>query len=184
MAGTHKHSLSAPSFRMPATAPNSPANANSNRYVYGSPVTPQRVTTKSNNLAQNQNQNYQGQQQHEYPKQTQSACQPRINRRVLQSPSTPLSNVSSSPYTPLSFRSYASSNVTTPGSAYSNNKKLNLAVMRDADSESLADIAMNWRNRANENGIKVGNSEGEGDADDESELTFPLFLLMSRLTSV
>lgn len=56
--------------------------------------------------------------------------------------------------------------------------------MRDADSESLADIAMNWRNRANENGIKVGNSEGEGDADDESELTFPLFLLMSRLTSV
>ena len=167
MAGSRKHSLPAPSFRMPATAPNSPANANSNRYVFGSPVTPQRVTTKSTGLVQNQNQNHQQRQrqQHEHPKQTQSTYQPRINERVLHSPSTPLSNVSSSPYTTFSLRSYtSSSNDTTPGSAYSNTRKLNSA---DADGESLADIAKNWRNRASENGIKVGSSEG--DADDESE---------------
>lgn len=173
MAGTRKHSHSTSSFRMPVTAPNSPANANSNRYVFGSPVTPQRVATKSNSLSQNQNQNYQRQQQpqqHEHPKQTQSTFQPRINKRVLYSPSTPLSNVSSSPYTPLSLRSHASSNNTTPGSAYSNTKS---AVPVDADGESLADIAKNWRNRASENGIKVGSSEG--DADDESEFLFSFF---------
>ena len=181
MAGTRKHSHSTSSFRMPVTAPNSPANANSNRYVFGSPVTPQRVATKSNSLSQNQNQNYQRQQQpqqHEYPKQTQSTFQPRINKRVLYSPSTPLSNVSSSPYTPLSLRSHASSNNTTPGSAYSNTKS---AVPVDADGESLADIAKNWRNRASENGIKVGSSEG--DADDESEFLFFLsFFPRSWLT--
>lgn len=184
MAGTRKHSHSTSSFRMPVTAPNSPANANSNRYVFGSPVTPQRVATKSNSLSQNQNQNYQRQQQpqqHEYPKQTpkqtQSTFQPRINKRVLYSPSTPLSNVSSSPYTPFSLRSHASSNNTTPGSAYSNTKS---AIPVDADGESLADIAKNWRNRASENGIKVGSSEG--DADDESEFLF--FFLSKELVNV
>ena len=49
----------------------------------------------------------------------------------------------------------------------------------DADGESLADIAKNWRNRASENGIKVGSSEG--DADDESEF---FFFLSKELVNV
>src|SRR5882672_12319116 len=104
----------------PATAPNSPATARSNRYVV--PVTPKRIsvpTTKSFTLPQNQ------------------------HRR---SPRTPLST-SSSPYTPLSTRSsnysYASSNVTTPGSAYSaaGPKRLTFGTRgEDVAEGSLADI--------------------------------------------
>lgn len=162
---SHRHSLSAPNpiIRVPATAPNSPANIKTaaytrpNRYVI--PITPQRNQQR----------------------QTQSAYQPR--RRG--GPSTPLttsttsastSPSTSSPYTPLSARSHNtsfSSNVTTPGSAYST-KRLDLgsSEVRKGDEsgkESLADIAENWRSRANENGIKVSgrNSEGDGDADDE-----------------
>ena len=40
----------------------------------------------------------------------------------------------------------------------------------EVKGKSLADIAENWRNRANENGIRVSSSEGEGDADDEGAL--------------
>lgn len=176
MPSSHKHSLSLPAV-VPATAPNTPANTTrtaSNRYVV--PVTPQRNTSlhsKSHSLTQNRVQN---QNQNQNRGQTQSAYQPRTNRRPPpQSPSTPLSN---SPYTPLSLRSanssysystpysYSSSNVTTPGSAHSNvvAKRLVLAgmspeVRKDDEnclkSQNLADIAENWRSRANENGIRV-----------------------------
>lgn len=117
-----------------------------------------------------------------------SPVRTRNNRYIVPltpSPSTP----SSSPYTPLSFRSFSSSNVTTPASAYSSAsiKRLNLhtivtesppqlrkvKVKADDDGgrdRSVADIADNWRSRANENGIRVSSSrqcDGEGFADDE-----------------
>jgi hypothetical protein len=43
----------------------------------------------------------------------------------------------------------------------------------------LADIAENWRSRANENGIRVASSEG--DADDEGMLSLSLSLRMDLL---
>lgn len=174
MPSTHKPSLS-----LPATAPNTPANARTNRYVV--PVTPQRsLHSKSLSLAQNKPQN-----QNQNRAQSQSAYQPRT-RTVHHSPSTP----SASPYTPLSLRSvntsntystpysYSSSNVTTPGSAHSNivGKRLILAGLSSAEDKekagkdkSLADIAENWRSRANENGIRVSSSECGIDADDEGQ---------------
>ncbi|KIM85757.1 hypothetical protein PILCRDRAFT_816965 [Piloderma croceum F 1598] len=109
----------------------------------------------------------------------------RNNRYTIPvAPRTPLT-ATSSPYTPLSTRynnsygsplsyAYASSNATTPGSAYSTAgvKKLVLTRTKGEDREererSLADIADNWRSRASENGIRVSCSEGDGDADDEA----------------
>lgn len=41
---------------------------------------------------------------------------------------------------------------------------------KEGKDQSLADIAENWRSRANENGIRVSSSECEGDADDEGGL--------------
>lgn len=191
MPSSHKHSLSLPAI-VPVTAPNTPVNSTrttSNRYVV--PVTPQRnsssLHSKSHSLTQNRVQN---QNQNQNRGQTQSAYQPRTNRRAPpQSPSTPLSN---SPYTPLSLRSanssysystpysYSSSNVTTPGSAHSNMvaKRLVLAgmspeVRKDDESslkgQHLADIAENWRSRANENGIRVSAGKVGADVADQGQ---------------
>jgi hypothetical protein len=119
-----------------------------------------------------------------------------IRYSVPVTPRTPLTSPSS-PYTPLSTRysspfsfAYASSNATTPGSAYSaaGVKKL-VSTRGKADDgpereRSLADIADNWRSRACENGIRVSCSEGERDADDEgtcfflNSFYFVLFLIM------
>ncbi|TFK39266.1 hypothetical protein BDQ12DRAFT_629803 [Crucibulum laeve] len=102
------------------------------------PITPQRVPRS---------------QQHRVPHthaQTQS---------FYRSPLTP-----STPYTPLSLRSSdSSSTLTTPDSVGGISKK-HLAFLAGSPNvvqgkdHSLADIAENWRSRANENGIKVSSA--------------------------
>jgi hypothetical protein len=99
------------------------------------------------------------------------------------SPVTPASNTSD-PYTPPSSRSYASSNGSTPAtpslSASSVKRlhfvlspELNASVTKNKD-KSLADIAQNWRMRANENGIKVSPAvEDSHYADDEGSCARP-----------
>lgn len=78
--------------------------------------------------------------------------------RQFSSPYTPVTNVSS-PYTPISLRSFSSSNssnLATPASANSRRRlSLSLSPEVNLNAKSLADIAENWRSRANENGIKV-----------------------------
>jgi hypothetical protein len=126
------------------------------------------------------------------------ARHPNNNRYII--PVTPACTpltTTSSPYTPLSTRynnsygsplsyAYASSNATTPGSAYSaaGVKKLVFGAGTRAKGEdgeererSLADIADNWRSRASENGIRVSCSEGDGDADDEGACFFKILFL-------
>lgn len=88
-----------------------------------------------------------------------------VSQSHFRSPISP-----ASPYTPLSLRSFASSNpspspLTTPASAknytYDNNRHsyasplvAKTSSVSPAD-KSLADITKNWRSRAQENGIKV-----------------------------
>ncbi|KAL1943938.1 hypothetical protein VTO73DRAFT_3756 [Trametes versicolor] len=74
----------------------------------------------------------------------------------------------SSPYTPLSHRSFSStaSSLATPASAAPAGRRRNLSLSLSSPevptvnnpNRSLADIAPNWRTRANENGIKVSPS--------------------------
>jgi len=42
----------------------------------------------------------------------------------------------------------------------------------EGKEKSLADIADNWRSRANENGIRVSSGEGDGDDDADDEGAF------------
>lgn len=115
-----------------------------------------------------------------------SPVRSRNNRYIVPLTPSPSTPSTSSPYTPLSFRSFSSSNVTTPASAYSSAsiKRLNLRAVSmespqqlrklnakaDEDiagkDKSIADIADNWRSRANDNGIRVSSSSKEGDGDD------------------
>lgn len=84
--------------------------------------------------------------------------------RHYASPFTPATSIST-PYTPLSLRSFSSngSSLATPASAVVNRRRnLSLSLTSPevhghghAQNRSLADIAQNWRTRANENGIKV-----------------------------
>ncbi|KAF4616504.1 hypothetical protein D9613_008773 [Agrocybe pediades] len=107
--------------------------------------------------------------------------QPR-SQSFYRSPLTP----SASPYTPISLRSLDSTNsstLTTPDNLGSGLKKrLNFNggspdVLRNvsaAQDKSLADIADNWRSRANENGIKVAfasQNESSYVADDSSDMS-------------
>ncbi|KAI0938770.1 hypothetical protein AcV5_000379 [Taiwanofungus camphoratus] len=87
------------------------------------------------------------------------------------SPYTPATTLST-PYTPYSLRSLSSSNdssIATPASA-TNRRRLSLSLSPDdgIDTKSLADIAENWRTRANENGIKVASSMRQHRADESS----------------
>ena len=94
--------------------------------------------------------------------------QPR-SQTLYRSPFTP----STSPYTPLSLRSMDSTDssiLTTPDNIAINVKKrLNFSSvsleggrkLSSAKDKSLADIADNWRSRANENGIKVSFSNDD-----------------------
>ena len=94
--------------------------------------------------------------------------QPR-SHSFYRSPLTP----SASPYTPMSLRSLdstGSSTLTTPENIGSGVKKRlafsagSPSVVRNVSvgpDRSLADIAENWRTRANENGIKVSNISQE-----------------------
>lgn len=141
----HKHSLSVPT--VPASAPTSPACTRLNRQerLFAAPVTPQRLVRP-----------------------------PKVSYR---SPVTPASS-HSTPYTPLSLRSFStasSSTITTPGSA-SSLKRYDVSHSAENDAiladKSLADIAENWRSRANENGIKVSSADDSNYGDDEaSDLT-------------
>ncbi|KAH9831159.1 uncharacterized protein C8Q71DRAFT_861894 [Rhodofomes roseus] len=79
--------------------------------------------------------------------------------RSVTSPYSPATNLST-PYTPFSLRSVSSSsngsNLATPASAVGRRRlSLSLSPEVNFNSKSLADIAENWRTRANENGIKV-----------------------------
>ncbi|PPQ65995.1 hypothetical protein CVT26_010655 [Gymnopilus dilepis] len=107
--------------------------------------------------------------------------QPR-SHSFYRSPLTP----SASPYTPLSLRSLdstGSSTLTTPENIGSGVKKRlafsagSPSVVRNVSvgpDRSLADIAENWRTRANENGIKVSNISQEDShyvPDDSSDMS-------------
>ena len=98
----------------------------------------------------------------------------RPQKTLYRSPVTPASTAST-PYTPLSLRSFStnsSSALNTPDSAASfkqfpaihspENEKAAHSV-----NKSLTDIAASWRSRANENGIKVATSEDSSFGDDE-----------------
>ena len=84
--------------------------------------------------------------------------------RHYASPFTPATSIST-PYTPLSLRSFSSngSSLATPASAaITRRRNLSLSLTSPevhthghGPNRSLADIAQNWRTRANENGIKV-----------------------------
>lgn len=141
------------------SVPTSPAVS---RSFKNSPVTPQRVHR----------------QQHRH---TQS---------FYRSPITP-----STPYTPLSLRSSDSNNsstLTTPDNLSLNLKKRIAFIPGSPEfsrasnvsqDNSIADVADNWRSRANENGIRVS-STGQGVdeehyGDDEGNLY--TLLLWSRL---
>ncbi|KAH7922714.1 hypothetical protein BV22DRAFT_1131223 [Leucogyrophana mollusca] len=98
----------------------------------------------------------------------------RAQKGSFRSPVTPASNYST-PYTPLSLRSFSASSgstLTTPGSATSF-KRISIAQSpeNDAPPHSLSDIADNWRSRANENGIKVSAADDSHFADDEGFVT-------------
>ncbi|GBE87667.1 hypothetical protein SCP_1103440 [Sparassis crispa] len=128
---------------IPASAPTSPAvtRSKSDRH----PVTPQRVV------------------------------HPQL--RQFNSPYTPAPSLStvSTPYTPLSLRSFSSSNASslaTPASAISRRRmSLSLSPEINLNHKSLADIAENWRTRANENGIKVTSSDDSQYEADSSSLS-------------
>ncbi len=85
------------------------------------------------------------------------------------------------PYTPISLRSFTSSNpsstLATPVSAKSHANVLKhmsfsspqLVKSYAANDNSLADLAQNWRSRANENGIKVSKSMVDTSQYDEDD---------------
>ncbi|KAH9922550.1 hypothetical protein B0H21DRAFT_766100 [Amylocystis lapponica] len=106
------------------------------------------------------------------PSTPQRAVQP--HPRQVSSPYTPATNFST-PYTPLSLRSFSSgnsSNLATPMSETSRRRlSLSLSPEVEFNSKSLADIAENWRSRANENGIKVTSSNEPQHQADKSGLS-------------
>lgn len=98
------------------------------------------------------------------------------HRQLSSSPYTP-ATVYSTPYTPLSLRSFSSStgsSLATPNSAASN-RRLSFSNVSPENSfraksrKSIADTTHNWRTRANENGIRVTASEDSQFADDEGQ---------------
>ncbi|KAG6334472.1 hypothetical protein ID866_4620 [Astraeus odoratus] len=112
------------------------------------------------------------------------ATPPRSIRPTKPSSRSPISSASpySSPYTPLSLRSFptpSSSTLTTPGSATSLKR---FPIMQTPEYEaplkdtnkSLADAAANWRSRANENGIKVALTADSSFGDDEGNKCQPI----------
>lgn len=116
---------------IPASAPTSPAATRSKTDRHP-PVTPQRVSQS-------------------------------VRAVSSSSPYTPATTLST-PYTPFSLRSLSSSsngsNLATPASAICRRRlSLSLSPEVNTNSKSLADIAENWRTRANENGIKVASGD-------------------------
>ncbi|OSX63296.1 hypothetical protein POSPLADRAFT_1073992 [Postia placenta MAD-698-R-SB12] len=127
---------------IPASAPTSPAATRSKTDRHP-PVTPQRVSQS-------------------------------VRAVSSSSPYTPATTLST-PYTPFSLRSLSSSsngsNLATPASAICRRRlSLSLSPEVNTNSKSLADIAENWRTRANENGIKVASGDDSQYQADESSL--------------
>lgn len=100
--------------------------------------------------------------QNHHPTTPQRPLHHSASARPYVSPFTPATSIST-PYTPLSLRSFSSngSSLATPASAIMNRRR-NLSLSftspemhTHAHNRSLADSAPNWRTRANENGIKV-----------------------------
>jgi hypothetical protein len=111
----------------------------------------------------------------------------RPQKTLYRSPVTPASTTST-PYTPLSLRSFSTnsgSTLNTPDSAASFKQ---FPVFRSPDNETiaqltdkgLADIAASWRSRANENGIKVAAEDSSFGDDDGVYMRF--FKQLDRLT--
>ena len=102
--------------------------------------------------------------QNHHPSTPQRPLHHSASARHYASPFTPATTFST-PYTPLSLRSFSSngSSIATPASAVLGRRRnLSLSLPSPevptnthAQNRSLADIAQNWRTRANENGIKV-----------------------------
>ena len=144
---------------MSHSVPTSPAMTRSSK---GQPVTPQRL-----------------------PRQ-----QPR-SQSFYRSPLTP----SASPYTPMSLRSLdsaGSSILNTPDNiGLSVRKRLAFSVVSPevtrntstTKDKSIADIAENWRSRANENGIKVSSASQEDSSyvDDDCESIYAHALALLEL---
>lgn len=133
-----KHSLQQSS--VPASAPTSPT-ASRSKSDRNHPATPQRVLQ-------------------------------RAHRQLQSSPYSPATSFST-PYTPLSLRSFSTStasSLATPASSAAQ-RRLSLSLSPEESfhakgRKGVPDIAQNWRNRANENGIRVGVSE-DSHFDDE-----------------
>lgn len=142
-----RHSLPPPT----ASAPTSPAIARSK--PGNPPATPQRTLQRAH------------------------------HRQVSCSPYTPVTSLST-PYTPYSLRSFSSSNVSslaTPASVGAQ-RRVNVPMspedsFRGKDKKSFAEIADNWRTRANGNGIKVRPSEESHFSDDEGVYICVLFFV-------
>ncbi|KAI0694216.1 hypothetical protein BC835DRAFT_1533943 [Cytidiella melzeri] len=99
----------------------------------------------------------------------------RAHRQLQSSPYTPAASFTS-PYTPLSLRSFSTStasSLATPASTTAS-RRLSLSLSPE-DSfhakgrKGIADIADNWRNRAHENGIKVGEESRFADDEDDDD---------------
>ncbi|KAI0685318.1 hypothetical protein BC835DRAFT_1421336 [Cytidiella melzeri] len=99
----------------------------------------------------------------------------RAHRQLQSSPYTPAASFTS-PYTPLSLRSFSTStasSLATPALTTAS-RRLSLSLSPE-DSfhakgrKGIADIADNWRNRAHENGIKVGEESCFADDEDDDD---------------
>ncbi|KAI0826538.1 hypothetical protein BC628DRAFT_1373054 [Trametes gibbosa] len=108
--------------------------------------------------------------QNQHPTTPQRPLHHSASARHYTSPLTPATTFST-PYTPLSLRSFSSvaSSLATPASAAPVSRRRGLSLSLSSPevptvdnnpNRSLADIAQNWRTRANENGIKVSPSDG------------------------
>ncbi|EIW77199.1 hypothetical protein CONPUDRAFT_157462 [Coniophora puteana RWD-64-598 SS2] len=101
----------------------------------------------------------------------------RAQKLAFHSPATPATNFSS-PYTPISLRSFAtptSSTLTTPESTASARYIATLDCPENGldlraafPEQGFTDLAESWRNRATEHGIKVSNADDSTFADDEA----------------
>ncbi|CCM05864.1 uncharacterized protein FIBRA_08100 [Fibroporia radiculosa] len=138
---------------IPVSAPTSPAVTRSKTDRHP-PVTPQRATQS-------------------------------VQYRHVSSPYTPATTLST-PYTPFSLRSLSSSsngsNLATPASVAGRRRlSLSLSPEVNMDSTSFADIAENWRMRANENGIKVTSGDDSQYLADESSLDISIPIIDKAL---
>ncbi|KAH9896942.1 hypothetical protein C8Q73DRAFT_728358 [Cubamyces lactineus] len=106
--------------------------------------------------------------QNHHPSTPQRPLHHSASARHYTSPFTPATTLST-PYTPLSLRSFSStvSSIATPASAAPPPRRRGASLSlsppavptQNSQNRSLADIAQNWRTRANENGIKVSPSD-------------------------